>query len=63
MEKIREGEAVRLKSGSPSMTVSKVFDKNDVAMATCVWTDKAGKPQREDYPLVVLEIDDGTLTF
>jgi len=47
--KIEAGDVVRLKSGSPDMTVTKLDEQN----STCSWFEN-GLVRHEDFPTVTL---------
>ncbi|HDZ8839989.1 TPA: DUF2158 domain-containing protein [Aeromonas veronii] len=49
------GSVVRLKSGSPAMTVSSIVDPE---YRVCSWIDEAGVPHAENYHVSALELDD-----
>ena len=50
--KIEAGDVVRLKSGSPDMTVTKLDEQN----STCSWFEN-GLVRHEVFPTVTLEKD------
>lgn len=50
--KIEAGDVVRLKSGSPDMTVTKSDEQN----STCSWFEN-GQVRHEVFPTVALEKD------
>ena len=63
MAEIKEGTTVKLKSGGPLMTIQEIMGNDEFQEAICVWIDSDGKPHKHNYPLSVLEPDDGTLSF
>lgn len=52
MQPLEVGDQVRLKSGGPVMTVSKV---HDVAKVTCDWFDEDKGVQSHIFPVKTLE--------
>ena len=48
----KPGDTVKLTSGSPVMTVTKVYAQSitNKTLVTCEWVDKDGRPQKRDYP-------------
>jgi uncharacterized protein YodC (DUF2158 family) len=54
MAEIKEGDKVRLKSGSPVMTVQEITDGGKLAL--CVWFDEKNQPQHLKFTLNTLEI-------
>ena len=46
------GDVVRLKSGGPKMTITAL----DEAQATCVWFNRNGRNQSDDFPLATIEM-------
>ncbi|MGA2519061.1 MAG: DUF2158 domain-containing protein [Thermodesulfobacteriota bacterium] len=53
MAEIKEGDKVRVKSGSPIMTVQEITDGGKLAL--CVWFDEKNQPQRLKFALNTLE--------
>ena len=63
MSKIKKGDVVRLKSGSPRMTVQNIDDysMSDAACengALCVWFDNKNQQHSQVFDLAVLELDE-----
>ena len=50
------GDTVRLKSGSPVMTVESVEDFDGTMMVHCVWFDDKKVPQHQSFPAAIVEI-------
>jgi len=53
-----KGDIVRLKSGSPSMTVVGCSNQNGEVAVKCVWFDDQQHPQRAAFPEQSLESDE-----
>ena len=49
------GDVVRLRSGGIDMTVEEVIDGH---LLKCIWFDEKGQPQRMDFVIATLELDD-----
>lgn len=49
------GDVVRLKSGSPLMTVERVEGSGDSAMIGVLWFDGKQEPHSGSYPAATLE--------
>ena len=49
------GDTVRLKSGSPNMTVESLEPIEGVVMVHCVWFDDKKQPQRQIFPVAIVE--------
>lgn len=56
-QEIKAGSIVRLKSGSPSMTVAYLGEVNGRASAWCDWFDKT-KKENGTFPVTSLELDE-----
>lgn len=54
-EQIKAGDAVRLKSGGPVMTVDWVSGELGTPTAGCSWFDTANKNHFERFPVTSLE--------
>ena len=52
--RLRVGDIVRLKSGSPNMTVNGVEVKRGVVVVYCVWFDKNNCLGRDRFPAASL---------
>ena len=48
----KDGDVVKLASGGPIMTVTKVYlqSMTNKPLVTCEWVDKDGRPQKQNYP-------------
>ena len=51
MTNFKTGDVVRLKSGSPKMTVH----TSDTGAVSCQWFDRNGKTQKDSFPPDMLE--------
>jgi uncharacterized protein YodC (DUF2158 family) len=49
------GDVVKLRSGGIRMTVEEVIDIHQVK---CIWVDDKGQPQRMNFVIATLELDD-----
>jgi uncharacterized protein YodC (DUF2158 family) len=49
------GDTVRLKSGSPIMTVEAVDHHEGKNMVHCVWFDDKKQLQRQTFPMAIVE--------
>lgn len=57
---LQRGAVVRLKSGGPAMTVTKVgqvYMSNDMSV-WCTWFDAKGEPKEGTFPVEAVELDD-----
>lgn len=54
--KFELGDTARLKSGGPLMTIKTITNDG----AWCEWFDDKQMPQGKEFPLYMLEHDDGT---
>ena len=50
-EQFKPGDVVKLKSGSPKMTVTSVGDRLGTLSVWCSWFDEKNKPQNEVFPV------------
>ncbi|MBP2147412.1 YodC family protein [Xanthobacter flavus] len=59
MSDFKTGDTVRLKSGSPLMTISRFYSAaGGKVIAECIWFDGVEK-KSGDFPVETLEPDDG----
>ncbi|WP_311267466.1 DUF2158 domain-containing protein [Sphingobium sp. WCS2017Hpa-17] len=54
----KAGDVVRLKSGGPTMTVTRVGEGAWVGTVWVSWFDSSNKPQSGEYPQEALELVD-----
>jgi len=55
----KEGSIVKLKSGSPKMTIESIEENSEGTYIRCIWwNENASKFDKEVFPAVVLQLDD-----
>lgn len=54
----KPGDVVRLKSGSPAMTISKIGHVGTEEVAVCIWFEK-NQRKSGNFSLVSLVLDEG----
>ncbi|KFF16768.1 YodC family protein [Flavobacterium hydatis] len=58
-QSFKEGETVRLKSGGPLMTISRIDKENN--LANCEWFDSKKEFRAADFYLTSLKHDDNNI--
>ena len=58
-----QGSVVRLKSGSPMMTIVDMNPNGSTGKAVCQWFSKDNEIQVHTFPLSALELDENTGPF
>jgi uncharacterized protein YodC (DUF2158 family) len=51
------GDAVRLKSGGPRMTIADLTDVDGEPQVVCVWYDQYHREARRSYPASSMKLD------
>jgi uncharacterized protein YodC (DUF2158 family) len=64
MADFKEGDTVRLKSGGPLMTVSRIDAAADgTVLVVCTWFDEKQTEKGGIYRAGMLNADDGSISF